>query len=164
MTPGAATSVRSQQLAFLGVFVSGLLCITGIGAALPALPRYVTGPIGAGDVAVGVVIGAFAAGAVLGRPFAGRAADARGRRTVLSTGALLMALAGGLLFVPAGVPGLIAARLLLGLGEGSCSPRGRPGSSTFRPLGAEARRSACSGSRCGPASRSGRSPERSCWP
>jgi MFS family permease len=117
-TAGAAGApVRSPRRAFLGVFASGLLCLTALGAALPVLPRFVTGPIGAGDVAVGVVIGAFAVGAVGARPLAGRLADARGRRAVFLAGALTMALSGALLFVPAGVPGLVFARLVLGLGE-----------------------------------------------
>ena len=59
---------------------AGLLGLTALGATMPVLPRYVTGPIGAGSVAVGVVVGAFAVGAVLARPFAGRFAGARGRR------------------------------------------------------------------------------------
>jgi MFS family permease len=91
----------------------------GIGAVLPILPRYVHGPIGAGDFAVGLVTGAFAFTAVVGRPLAGRAADARGRRTLLIAGALATAVAGALYYVPAGVPGLIVARLVLGVGDGA---------------------------------------------
>jgi MFS family permease len=81
------------------------------------LPAYVHGPIGAGDVAVGVVIGAFAVSAVVCRPLAGRAADARGRRAVVVAGSACMALAGLVYFVHAGVPGLLVARLLTGAGE-----------------------------------------------
>ena len=76
------------------------------------------GPIGAGDVAVGVVIGAYAVTGLIGRPFAGRFADRRGRRPVVVAGTLLAALAGLLYMVPAGLPGLIFARLVLGAGEG----------------------------------------------
>ena len=81
------------------------------------LPRYVRGPLGAGDVAVGFVVGAFAFTAVVARPFAGRASDAHGRRVVFFAGALLAGLAGFLYFIPS-VPGLIGARLLLGIGDG----------------------------------------------
>ena len=84
---------------------------------MPALPRFVTGPFGAGNVAVGIVVGSFAVGAVLARPWAGRMADARGRRAVLASGALVMAVAGALLFAPAGIPGLVFSRLVLGVGE-----------------------------------------------
>jgi MFS family permease len=105
--------------AFSGVFASALLAFLAVGCVLPVLPRYVHGPLAAGDVWVGVVTGAFAFTAVVGRPVAGRIADRRGRRVVVIGGAILIALAGGLYFVPAGVPGLLVARLVLGAGEGA---------------------------------------------
>lgn len=105
--------------AYAGVFGAALLTFLAVGCVLPVLPRYVHGPLHAGDFAVGVVTGAFAFTAVLGRPLAGRMADRRGRRMVVIGGALLVALAGLLYFVPAGVPGLIFARLVLGVGEGA---------------------------------------------
>src|SRR4051794_14707647 len=89
-----------------------------IGAVLPVLPRYVHGPLGAGDVAVGIVTGAFAATAVIGRPVGGRISDTRGRRIVVVVGLLLAALGGAVYLIPAGVPGLIVARLILGVGDG----------------------------------------------
>jgi len=105
--------------AFTGVFASALLAFLAVGCVLPVLPRYVHGPLAAGDVWVGVVTGAFAFTAVVGRPVAGRLADRRGRRAVVIGGALLVGLAGILYFVPAGVPGLLVARLVLGAGEGA---------------------------------------------
>jgi MFS family permease len=105
--------------AFAGVFMSALLVFLGVGCVLPVLPRFVHGPLAAGDVWVGVVTGAFAFTAVVSRPIAGRLADTRGRRAVVIGGALLAAVAGALYFVPAGVPGLIVARLVLGAGEGA---------------------------------------------
>src|SRR5437763_7059647 len=113
-----AVAGRPVRTAFVGVFAAALLAFLGLGAVLPVLPRYVKGPIGAGDLAVGVVTGAFALTAVLCRPVAGRVADARGRRMVVVVGALFAALAGVLYFVPAGVPGLLVARFALGAGEG----------------------------------------------
>jgi len=109
---------RSQYAAFGGLFVVTLLSLTAVGAVLPVIPRYVRGPLGAGNVAVGVAIGAFALTALAGRPIAGHIADRRGRRPVVAAGALLAAAAGGLYLVPAGLPGLILARLVLGAGEG----------------------------------------------
>lgn len=85
---------------------------------LPVLPRYVKGPLDAGNVAVGVVIGAYAITGLIGRPFAGRLADVRGRRPAVILGSLLASIAGLLYLVPAGLPGLIVARLVLGAGEG----------------------------------------------
>ncbi len=106
-------------VAFAGVFVAALLAFLGVGCVLPVLPRYVHGPLAAGDVWVGVVTGAFAFTAVVARPVAGRLADLHGRRVVVLGGALLVAAAGALYFVPAGVPGLLVARLVLGAGEGA---------------------------------------------
>ena len=110
---------RPRRVAFAGVFAAGLLSFLGVGAVLPVLPRYIRGPIGAGDVWVGVVTGAFAFAAIAARPVAGRLSDRVGRRRVVVTGALLTATAGVLYLVPAGVPGLLVARLVLGAGEGA---------------------------------------------
>ena len=109
---------RPAVSAFAGVFGATLLCFLAIGAVLPVLPRYVTGPVGAGDLAVGLVVGAFAATAFVGRPIGGRLADRRGRRSVVLAGLLICAVAGALLFLPFGVAGLVVARLVIGLGDG----------------------------------------------
>jgi MFS family permease len=83
------------------------------------LPGYVRGPLHSGDVAVGIVVGAFAATSVFCRPIAGRQADRRGRRIVIVLGATAMALAGILYLISDSVPTLIFARLVVGVGEGS---------------------------------------------
>src|SRR3954452_1169636 len=90
-----------------------------VGAVLPVLPHYVQGPLNYGSLAVGFAIGAFAFTALASRPLAGRIADARGRRPVVAVGALLATIGGALYFVPAGLPGLLFARLVLGAGEGT---------------------------------------------
>jgi MFS family permease len=109
---------RSPYAAFAGLFVVTLLSLTAVGAVLPVIPRYVRGPLDSGNLAVGVAIGAFAFTALAGRPIAGHIADRRGRRPVVAAGSLLAATAGALYLVPAGLPGLIFARLVLGAGEG----------------------------------------------
>lgn len=111
-------SARIVTPAFAGVFAAALSCFLAIGAVLPVLPRYVAGPVGAGDLAVGVVVGAFALSAVVGRPIGGRMADVRGRRPVILWGLGISVVAGALLFVPLGVAWLVFARLVLGLGDG----------------------------------------------
>ena len=86
---------------------------------LPVLPRYVHGPLGAGDVAVGVVIGSYAISGLLLRPVAGRLADRRGRKPTVLVGGAAGRLS-GLLYLPGlGLAGLIVARLVLGAGEGA---------------------------------------------
>jgi MFS family permease len=96
-----------------------MLSMLAVGAVLPVLPHYVRGPLDSGDVVVGVVIGCYAVTGLIFRPIAGRIADTRGRRRAVVLGSGLAALAGLLYMVPAGVPGLIVARLILGVGEGT---------------------------------------------
>jgi MFS family permease len=102
-----------------GLFASALLCFVAIGATLPVLPTYVRGPLGAGDLAVGIVVGSFAVTSVVCRPSAGRQSDRRGRRVVLVAGASAMALGGVLYLISDSVPTLVAARFVVGAGEGS---------------------------------------------
>lgn len=105
--------------AFAAIFVVTGLGLLAVGATLPVLPRYVRGPLGGSDFEVGIVSGAFAITGLALRPLAGRLADQRGRRLVVVLGSLATAIAGLLYFVPAGIPGLIVARLFLGAGEGA---------------------------------------------
>ena len=109
----------TAQIAFAGIFAVTMLGLLSVGMTLPVLPRYVTGPLGGGELEVGIVTGAFAITGLACRPVAGRLADLRGRKIVVIAGAVSTAIAGLLYFVPAGVPGLIVARLFLGAGEGA---------------------------------------------
>jgi MFS family permease len=109
---------RPRAMAAAGVFTSVLCCFMAIGAVLPILPRYVHGPLHSGDVAVGIVVGAFALTAVFGRPIGGRLVDARGRRPIVVMGMLLSGTGGAMYFLPLGVFGLVLARLVLGVGDG----------------------------------------------
>jgi MFS family permease len=115
----AASPLARPGVAFAGIFAVTFCGLLAVGATLPVLPRYVDGPLGEGKVAVGIVIGAYAITGLLMRPFAGRLADRRGRRPTALIGSLLMGVAGFLYLLPFGVGGLIAARLVLGIGEGA---------------------------------------------
>ena len=108
-----------DRTAFAGIFVVTGLGLLAVGATLPVLPRYVNGPLGGSDFAVGIVTGAFAVTGLACRPLAGRLADQSGRKLVVILGSISTAIAGLLYFVPAGVGGLIVARLFLGAGEGA---------------------------------------------
>ncbi len=113
-----AAPKRSGSGASYALFAATSLNVLGIGAVIPVLPLFVKGPIGGGDVAVGLVIGAFSVTGILMRPIAGRIADKRGRKLVHITGIAIAAVGAALIFVPAGVTGLIISRLLVGTGEG----------------------------------------------
>ena len=87
------------------------------GMIVPVLPRFVEGPLGGSDFAVGVVVGAFGLGAVILRPFAGRVGDRAGRRVLVLSGAVIAALAAASMVVADSVPLLVAARVVQGIGE-----------------------------------------------
>ena len=112
-------AVPRPGIAFAGIFTVTFCGLLAVGAVLPVLPRYVHGPLDAGNVAVGVVIGSYAITGLMLRPLAGRLADRRGRKPAVLLGSVLVAVAGFLYLLPFGVAGLIAARLVLGAGEGT---------------------------------------------
>ena len=96
-----------------------------VGLAMPVLPLHVHNGLGFGAFMVGIVTGAQFAAALGTRIWAGHSADARGSKRAVITGILAMAAAGLVYLVslrfadPAvAVSALIAARLLLGLGQG----------------------------------------------
>ena len=115
---GAARPGGRSLWNFAGVFSVTFLALFSVGIVLPVLPLYVKGPLGAGDFAVGFIVGAFAFTGIAGRPIAGYLADARGRRLVAMLGCSLAVVAGILYFVPGGIPTLLLSRLVLGAGEG----------------------------------------------
>jgi len=118
MSGGGSRHAR-PGIAFAGVFAVTFCCLLAVGAVLPVLPRYVHGPLDAGNLAVGVVIGCYAVTGLLLRPFAGRFADHRGRKPTVLIGASAVAVGGFLYLLPLGVWGLVLARLVLGAGEGA---------------------------------------------
>src|SRR5688500_4786914 len=109
----------SPWASFAGLFVVTNLGLLAVGATLPVLPNYVSDELGGSDLEVGIVSGAFAITGIICRPIAGNLADTRGRKPTVVGGAFLAVIAGALLFVPAGIPGLIVSRLFLGAGEGT---------------------------------------------
>ena len=76
----------------LVLFTSGLLFWASLAALLPTLSLYIK-HVGATNQQVGLVMGAFAIGLVVFRPFLGRMADQRGRKLVLLIGLFAVALA-----------------------------------------------------------------------
>ncbi|MGH2710612.1 MAG: MFS transporter [Actinomycetota bacterium] len=102
--------------AFLMIAGASLMYFTAAGLTLPGVPRYVEGPLGGTNTAVGLAVGSFSLTAVLFRPWAGRLGDRRGRRLVMVGGAATVGLSALGYMVPS-LAGLVAFRLLSGLGE-----------------------------------------------
>jgi len=116
---GAPAAAQIYGPNFARIFAVTFCGLLAVGAVLPVLPRYIHGPLDYGDIAVGIVVGAYAVTGLLLRPFAGRLADRRGRKLTVLIGAVLVATS-GLLYLPnLGLAGLIVARLVLGAGEGA---------------------------------------------
>ncbi|HSD23092.1 MAG TPA: MFS transporter [Solirubrobacterales bacterium] len=111
--------MRRDWAGFAGIFIVTNLGLLAVGATLAVLPHYVKDNLNGSDLEVGIVSGAFAFTGIVCRPIAGNLADTRGRKPTVIVGALLAAVAGGLYFVPAGIPGLLVARFFLGAGEGT---------------------------------------------
>ena len=84
---------------------------------LAALPLYARAA-GIPDRAIGGVLGAFAFAAMIVRPWAGWAADRRGRRPLMLAGAVVFCAAPLGYGATAGIAGLLAVRLLHGCGMG----------------------------------------------
>jgi MFS family permease len=103
--------------AFALVWLYSLLTTLAWAALFPVLPLYVRGPLGGGDVAVGIVMSGAPVMAGLAQPLLGRFADRRGRRLLLVGGPLVFA-AFVLLFgaVDSHV-GLVALRVAAGIGD-----------------------------------------------
>jgi len=110
-------SARLLTPRFVLVVVVGLLYFLSLGMVLPVVPLFVEGPLAGGSLAVGIAVGAFSVGAVLLRPFAGRIGDRWGRRLLIISGALVVGVAVALYHLAAGVPVLVVARVLGGVGE-----------------------------------------------
>src|SRR5437867_6575248 len=77
--------------AFVTVTLAALAYFTADGVLVPAVPHYVAGPLGAGNVAVGLVVGAFSVAAFFLRPWVGGLGDRWGRRPLMLVGAALFA-------------------------------------------------------------------------
>ncbi|MEV4770472.1 MFS transporter [Micromonospora humida] len=117
MTTAPTRDTAVPRLAMVGIFGGLFAGYLGLTAVIPVLPAFLRDRHDAGDFTVGLVVTVTAVTALLVRPVAGALADRYGHRTVMLTGALVVA-AGGLLYLlPLGVPALVAVRLLLGAGE-----------------------------------------------
>jgi len=102
---------------FVTLVVAELAYFTADGMAILALPLLVTGPLGGSATGAGLAFGAFAATALLARPFVGRLSDQWGRLPVMTAGAVLAAIGLALTAYADSLALVIMLRLLLGVGE-----------------------------------------------
>ena len=102
---------------FALTFISSFFVFLAIGMLLPVLPLYARGPLGVGDIGVGLAVGMSSPMALVAQPFAGRIGDRHGRRILMVTGALVMAIAVAGYTIAGSLAVLIALRLVTGVGE-----------------------------------------------
>ncbi len=117
-TVAALTEVRLITPAFLALATATLAFFVAAGIVLPASPTYAEGPLGATQTQVGIAMASFSIAALLMRPVVGWATDRFGRRPLLIGGALITVAALLLHVLATTLPVFIAARSLLGVGEG----------------------------------------------
>lgn len=103
--------------AFVALTLADLAYFTAAGVLLAATPLFVTGPLGGGELGVGVAMGSFSISTLLLRPAVGRWTDRHGRRPMLVAGAALFGVVtlGHLLVT--GLTALVLLRVLLGVAE-----------------------------------------------
>lgn len=108
---------RLVTIPFVAVTGSMLLFFMYVGTALVAIPRFVEFELGGGEIGIGLSIAAFSVAAVVARPFIGRVSDRRGRRSVMTIGAVVAGAAGVLAGVAPNLAVFLLLRSLMGLGE-----------------------------------------------
>jgi MFS family permease len=102
---------------FLLIVASGLAYFFALAMLTPVLPLYVKGPLHGNGLSVGIGVGAFAVGAVMLRPFAGRIGDRAGRRWLVIGGALTVSISIVGYGVIDSLAWLVFARFVTGIGE-----------------------------------------------
>jgi MFS family permease len=108
---------RLLSLHFVLVVSSGLCYFTALAMLTPVLPDYIEKSLGHGSIAVGIGVGAFAVGAILLRPLAGRIGDTMGRRVLIIGGALIVSLSTATYGLVHALWFLVFARIASGFGE-----------------------------------------------
>lgn len=102
---------------FAIVVAATFAAFVAIGMLLPVLPLYAKGPLGVGNLGVGIVIAAASPTALLFQPLAGKIGDRRGRRILIVAGSLVMAMPIAGYTLVSTLPLLVALRLVSGIGE-----------------------------------------------
>ena len=111
------TSSRLVTKPFVAVTAATGAFFVYVGMLIPILPRFIEDELGAGELGVGLSIAAFAAAAIAMRPVIARLIDARGRRQVMTAGALLAGVAGAASGLVGALAPLLVLRAIAGIGE-----------------------------------------------
>lgn len=120
MAGDAAAEVRPRLITrpFVSLAAAALAFYIAGGILLPITPRFVEARLGGGAVDVGVVFGSYAIASLVLRPVVGWSSDRFGRRPLLVGGSILTVVGMLLHLAATSIGVLVAARSLLGAGEG----------------------------------------------
>ena len=107
----------------------GFTVLLGLFAALPALSVDISAPtlarlpgeLGTSSAVAGLTLSLFMGGLAMGQATSGNLSDRQGRRPVLLAGLIFFAVAGTVCALSVSGPMLAAARLVQGVGAGTCS-------------------------------------------
>ena len=113
-----ADPARLVTRGFVALAVATLAFFVAAGIVLPVSPTFAKEALGADETGVGIAIASFSIASLILRPLVGWSSDRFGRRPLLIGGALLTVVALGLHLVATDLAVFIAARALLGAGEG----------------------------------------------
>jgi MFS family permease len=116
-TTQMARAPRLVTKPFLAVTAATGAFFIYVGMLIPLLPRFIEDELGAGELGVGLAIAAFAAAAIAARPMIARLIEARGRRQVMTAGALLAGAAGAVSGTVGSLVPLLLLRGVAGVGE-----------------------------------------------
>ncbi len=103
------------------VYASSLMLIMGVNVVLPVLPAM-KGPLGVGDAAIGLVITAYTAPAIVLAPLLGIVADLYGRRLLLAGGLMIFGLAGASVALAPSFQWVLVLRAIQGIGFSAVLP------------------------------------------
>jgi len=115
--PEGTRPPRVFTIQFSATIVAGLVYFLALNALIPVLSPYMKARFDAHNFEIGITIGAFALGAILLRPIAGRIGDIAGRRILVVAGAFIVAASFACYGLANSVATLTALRFLTGLGE-----------------------------------------------
>ncbi len=103
--------------AFARLCLSGVAYFGGLNLIVAVLPVFVESDLGGTSTQVGLSVGSFGLAAAVVRPLVGPVADRRGRRLLVTGGAVLAGVATAATALAGSIPAVVAVRVLAGLGE-----------------------------------------------
>jgi MFS family permease len=115
--PQPAGTTRLVTKPFVAVTAATGAFFVYVGMLIPVLPRFIEDKLGAGELGVGLAIASFATAAIAARPMIARLIDARGRRQVMTAGAVLAGVAGAASATVGSLVPLLLLRGVAGVGE-----------------------------------------------